>query len=156
MNPSLFFTAVLPLALIVFVLVGIVYYLLRKTDESKYAKEMKEIRKLLFKGEIDKKTFLESRDKLKAEIHYFEESKRINKMLEKKKIDMDTYLRMKEILEMRLNERLSLIHIHSNIAKHPKEDFELYLKAMLKDLPKVKYSNPDAWRQHPSRKNQKS
>jgi len=150
MEPSLFFTAVLPLALIVFVLVGIVYYLLRKTEETKYEKEMKELRKLLFKGQIDKNSYLYSRDKLKAEIHYLEESKKINEMLENKKIDLDSYSRMKEILEMRFNERISLIQIHHNIAKSPKKDFELYLKTMLEqDYPKIKYEKPDSWRRKP-------
>ena len=155
MNPSLFFTAVLPLALIVFVLVGIIFYLLRKSDESKYEKELKELRKSLLKGRIDRNTFLYLRDKLKAEIHYLEESQRVNKMFEKKKMDSDTYLRMKEILEMRLNEKLSLIQIHHNIAQRPKKDFELYLSAMLEDFPKVKYKNPDSWRNTP-RNNRKS
>jgi len=155
MNPSLFFTAVLPLALIVFVLVGIVYYLLKKTEETKYEKEMKVLRKSFFKGKIDKKTFLDIRDKLKAEIHYIEESQRINKMLQHKKIDLDTYLRMKEILEMKFNERLSLIQIHHNIATRPKKDFQLYLKAMLGDYPKVKY-DPNAWRPRAARNNRES
>lgn len=156
MNPSLFFTAVLPLALIVFVLVGIVYYLLKKTEETKYEKEMKVLRKSFFKGKIDKKTFLDIRDKLKAEMHYFEESQRMNKMLQHKKIDLDTYLRMKEILEMRFNERLSLIQIHHNIAKRPKKDFQLYLKAMLGDYPKVKCGNPEAGRPRAARNNRES
>lgn len=45
---------------------------------------------------------------------------------------------MKEILEIRFNERLSLIQIHHDIANRPKEDFELYLKAMLENRPKGK------------------
>jgi hypothetical protein len=151
----LFFTAVLPLGLIVFVLVGVVYYLLRKTEETKYEKELKELGKSLFKGEIDKKTYLYIRDKIKAEIHYFEESKKINKMLEHNKIDLDTYLEMKEILERRFNKNLSLIEIHHSIAQRPKEDFELYLNAMLEDFPQMKYRNPDAWRKAP-RNNRKS
>ena len=145
MNPSLFFTSVLPLALIVFVLVGVVYYLLKRTEESIYEKEMKELRRALFTGQIDRNTYLVSRDKLKAEIHYFGESQRLNKMLEHKKIDSDTYSRMKEILEMRFNEKLSLIQIQPNIIKRPKGDFTLYLKAMREEYPKVKYNNPDAW-----------
>jgi hypothetical protein len=156
MNPSLFFTAVLPLALIVFVLVGIVYYLLKKSEETKYEKEMKVLRKSLLKGEIDKKTFLYIRDKLKAEIHYFEESQRMNKMLQHKKIDWDTYLRLKEILEMRFNERLSLIQIHHNIANRPKKDFELYLKAMLENHPIVKNDDPNAWQPRAARNNRES
>ena len=155
MNSSLFFTSVLPLALIVVVLLSIAYYFLRKTKESKYEKELKELRRSLFKGEIDRNSYLVSRDKLKAEIHFFGESQRLNKMLEHKKIDLDTYSRMKEILEMRFNEKLSLIQIHPNNAKRPKGDFTLYLEAMREDYPKVKYSNPDAWRRT-ERNNQKS
>ena len=39
--------------------------------------------------------------------------------------------------------------------KRSREEFEAYLKAMLKqDYPKVKYSNPDAWRIRASKEKQ--
>ena len=41
--------------------------------------------------------------------------------------------------------------------KRSREEFEAYLKAMLnQNYPKVKYSNPDAWRQRALRKNRQS
>jgi hypothetical protein len=40
-----------------------------------------------------------------------------------------------------------------NEKRRSKEDFEAYLKAMLNQkYPKVKYSNPDVWRQHTYKK----
>ena len=39
--------------------------------------------------------------------------------------------------------------------KRSREEFEAYLKAMLEqDYPKVKYSNPDAWRLRASKEKQ--
>ena len=48
---------------------------------------------------------------------------------------------------MSFNDRLVKIHkSHNTKTKRTKEDFELYLKAMLEqDYPKVKYEHPDAW-----------
>ena len=41
--------------------------------------------------------------------------------------------------------------------KRSREEFEAYLKAILnQDYPKVKYSNPDAWRKRALKKTQES
>ena len=147
MYPSLFITAVLPLALIVFVLVSVVYYLSRKTEETNFEKEMKELRKSLIQGKLDRTSFLYIIDNLKAENHFSEESQKMDEMFEDKKLDSETYLRMKKVLEMSFNKRLVKIHDqHYESVKRSKKDFETYLKVILEnEYPKVKYNNPDAW-----------
>ena len=153
MEPSQFFIVVIPLAAIIALLVGAVYYLSKKTEETNLEKEMKELKNSYFKGKIDKKTFIYIRDNLKAENHFSEESQKMNEMYESKKMDSETYLRLKKVLEKSFNKRLAKIHENHNPPQlrareqRSREDFETYLKAMLEqDYPKVKYSNPDAWR----------
>ena len=128
MDPSTFFTIVLPLGIIVFVLVTVVYYLSKKTELTNYEKELKEIRNSYFKGKIDNQTFQYMRDNLKAENHFFSESRRIDKLFKNKKIDTETYLRMKKILENSFNTRLVRIHDnYSDPKRDSKKDFDKYL-----------------------------
>jgi len=106
MEPNTFFFVVLPLALIISILVVVVFYLAKRNEESDYEKEIKELRKSLLKGKLDRKTFLYIRDNLKAEDIFADESKRLDEMLKHKRMDQDTYVRMKKVLEMSFNERL--------------------------------------------------
>ena len=110
MEPSQFFFLILPLAIIIAVLVAVVFYLSRKTEETNYEKEIKELRRLLIKGKLDRKSFLYIRDNLKAEDHFTDESKQLDDIMKQKKMDPDTYVRTKKILEMTYNERLVKIH----------------------------------------------
>ena len=57
MEPVNFFLVVLPLAIIICILIGVIIFLSRKSEESKYEKEMKELRKSLIKRNIDYKNF---------------------------------------------------------------------------------------------------
>jgi hypothetical protein len=148
MEPISFFFIVLPLAIIVSVLVGVILFLSRKSEKTDYEKELKEVRDSYFKGKIDQKTFHYMKDNLRTEHHFFEESKRIDNLFENKKMDSDTYLRTKKILENSYNERLMRIHEkHKSPTKLSQKDFEKYLKVMMnQDYEKVKYKNPSAWR----------
>ena len=110
MDPSQFFFLILPLAIIISVLVTVVFYLARKTEETNYEKEIKELRQLLIKGKLDRKSFLYIRDNLKAEDHFTDESKRLEDIMKQKKMEPDTYVRTKKILEMTYNERLVKIY----------------------------------------------
>ena len=110
MEPSQFIFLILPLAIIIAVLVVVVFYLARRTEETHYEKEMKELRQSLFKGKLDRKTFLYIRDNLKTEDIFGDESKRLDDMMKHKELDPDTYIRMKKILEMNFNERLVKIN----------------------------------------------
>ena len=110
MEVSQFFLIVLPLALLIGILVGVIFYLGREGEEDDYEKEMKKIRQLLLKGKLDKKTFLHIRDNLKIEDIFVDETQRLDRMLKEKTIDSDVYVRMKKILEMSFNERLEKIN----------------------------------------------
>ncbi len=109
METSQFFLIVLPLALLIGILVGVVFYLGKEGEEDDYEKEMKKLRQLLLKGKLDKKTFLHIRDNLKIEDIFVDETERLDQMLKEKTIDSDAYIRMKKILEMSFNERLEKI-----------------------------------------------
>ena len=110
MDPSNFFFLILPLAIIIAVLVVVVFDLARRTEETNYAKEMKELRQSLLKGKLDRKTFLYIRDNLKVENLFADESERLDDMLKQEKMDPDTYIRMKKVLEMTFDERLVKIN----------------------------------------------
>jgi hypothetical protein len=110
MEPSQFFFIILPLATIIAILVVVVFYLARRTEETDYEKEIKELRRSLLKGKLDRKTFLYIRDNLKVEDLFADESKRLDDMLKHKKMDPDTYIRMKKVLGMSFNERLVKIN----------------------------------------------
>jgi nitrogen fixation-related uncharacterized protein len=117
MEPSQFFFIILPLAIIIAILIVVVFYLSRKTEETDYEKEMKNLRKLLLKGKLDRQQFLHIRDNLKVEDLFVDETKRLDDMLKHKKLDSDTYVRLKKILEMSFGERLEKIEKKYNFVK---------------------------------------
>ena len=98
METSQFFLIVLPLASLIGILVGVVFYLGKEGEEDDYEKEMKKLRQLLLKGKLDKKTFLHIRDNLKIEDIFVDETQRLDHLLKEKTIDSDVYIRMKKIL----------------------------------------------------------
>jgi hypothetical protein len=110
MEPSYFFSTILPLAVIIAILIVVVIYLSRKTEESDFEKEMKRLRLLLIKGELDRDTFLQIRDHMSAEDIFAEESQRIDDMMKNKQIDQETYIQTKQVLEHGFNERLRRIN----------------------------------------------
>jgi len=119
MEPIQFFFIVIPLALIIAILVAVIFYLSKKTEESDYEKEVKELRKCLIKQKIDRKSYLYIRDNLKTEELHSKESERLNQMFENKKMDSETYMRMKKVLEMSFNERLVKIDKKYNLESSP-------------------------------------
>ncbi|MBT8172412.1 hypothetical protein KJN74_06035, partial [Candidatus Bathyarchaeota archaeon] len=94
----------IPLVVLIRILGLVVFYLSKKTEETDYEKEMKRLRQLLIKGQLDRDSFLKIRDNLKAEDLFSDESKRIDELIKNKQIDSDTYLRMKKVLEYGFNE----------------------------------------------------
>ena len=110
MESSQFFFIVLPLAILIGILVGVVFYLAKEGEKDDYEKEMKKIRKLLLKGKLDKKTFVHIRDNLKIEDIFADETQRLDNMLKEKTIDSDAYVRMKKILEITFNDRLEKVN----------------------------------------------
>ena len=119
MEPIQFFFIIVPLTAIISILVAVVFYLSRKTEETDYEKEIKRLRQLLIKGDLDRETFLNVRENLKAEDLFSDESKRLDEMLESKTMDSDTYLRMKKVLQVGFNERLKKIDDKYNFDNSP-------------------------------------
>lgn len=105
MEPSYFLFLILPLAAIVFFLVGVTVYYARKTDDS-YEQEVKKLRKLLFTGKIDTKTFTNLKNKTDYVKHFNSESKRLVNLLSEGKMDKDTYLRLNQVLEKSFRDKI--------------------------------------------------
>ena len=114
MEPISFFFIVVPLAIIISVLIGVILFLSRKNEETEYEKDMKDLRKSLIKRDIDHKKYLYMSENLKAEELISNESERLAKMVANNEIDSDTYLRMKQVLNVGFNDRLMKIHEKHN------------------------------------------
>ena len=113
MESSYFFFVVLPLAVMVFFLVAVVLYKARN-EEDEYEIEVKKLRKLVFSGKLDKRTFLNMRNKLKHEKTFHTESKKLSRLLSDNKIDEETYVRLRQVLETSFRERLDRIDDNIN------------------------------------------
>jgi hypothetical protein len=105
MESGYFFYLILPLGILVFFLVAVIVYNSRN-EEDEYEKEVKKLRHLLFSGKLDRKTFLNMRNRLKHEKVFLAESKKLFTLLFNKKIDEDTYVRLRQVLEKSFKERL--------------------------------------------------
>ena len=122
MEPSYFFFLILPLGILVFFLVAIIVYNSRK-EEDEYEREVKKLRKLLFSGKLDRKTFLNMRNRLKHEKVFLTESKKLFTLLSDEKIDEDTYVRLRQVLERSFKERLDKLD-EGMIEPNIKEPFD--------------------------------
>jgi hypothetical protein len=105
MKSGYFFYLILPLGILVFFLVAVIVYNSRN-EEDEYEKEVKKLRHLLFSGKLDRKTFLNMRNRLKHEKMFLAESKKLFTLLFNEKIDEDTYVRLRQVLEKSFKERL--------------------------------------------------
>ena len=105
MEPNYFFFLILPLGILVFLLTAVIVYNSRK-EEDEYEREVKKLRKLLFSGKLDKKTFLNTRNRLKHEKAFLTESKKLFALLSDEKIDEETYIRLRQVLEKSFQDRL--------------------------------------------------
>ena len=105
MESGYFFYLILPLGILVFFLVAVIVYNSRN-EEDEYEKEVKKLRHLLFSGKLDRKTFLNMRNRLKHEKVFLAESKKLFTLLFNEKIDEDTYVRLRQVLEKSFKERL--------------------------------------------------
>ena len=110
MESSYFFFLVLPLALLVFFLVALVIYNARKNEEDECEREIKKLRKMFFSGKLDKKTFVNMRNRLKHEKVFHTESKKLFTLLSDNKIDEETYVRLRKVLETSFRERLDRLN----------------------------------------------
>jgi hypothetical protein len=113
MEPSYFFFLILPLAILVFFLVGLVLYNARK-EEDNYEKEVKKLRQLLLSGKLDKNTFWTMKNRLKHEKVFNTESKKLLSMLSDEKIDEETYVRLRQVLEASFRNRIEKLDQEAN------------------------------------------
>ena len=109
MEPNYFFLLIMPLAILVVFLVGLVLYNSRK-EEDEYEKEFKKLRQLLLSGKLDKKNFLLLRNRLKHEKHFNSESNKLLSLLSDEKIDQGTYVRLRQVLETSLRDRFDKLN----------------------------------------------
>lgn len=96
------------------ILISMILLRYRKNTETKYEKEMKQIRLSFLQGKLDRKSFLYVKDNLKVEDIFGDETQRLNQMLAEKSIDPETYCRMKKILSMTFNEKIEKINLKYN------------------------------------------
>jgi hypothetical protein len=122
MEPSYFFFLIVPLAILVVFLVGLVLYHARK-EEDDYEKELKNLRQLLFSGKLDKKNFLNLRNRLKHEKVFTTESKKLLSLLSDEKIDEETYVRLRQVLEASFRDRIDKLDEKTNEV-NAKEPFD--------------------------------
>ena len=113
MEPSYFFFLILPLAILVFFLVGLVISNARK-EEGDYEKEVKKLRQLLLSGKLDKQNFFNLRNRLKHEKVFTIESKKLLSLLSDEKIDEETYVRLRQVLETSYRGRLDKLDEKTN------------------------------------------
>jgi predicted glycosyltransferase involved in capsule biosynthesis len=113
MEPSYFFLLIVPLAILVVFLVGLVLYHARK-EEDDYENELKKLRQLLFSGKLDKKNFIRLRNRLKHEKVFAAESDKLLSLLSDEKIDQGTYVRLRQVLETSFRDRLDKLDEKTN------------------------------------------
>ena len=118
MEPNYFFFLILPLAILVFFLVGLVIRNSR-TEEDDYEKQKKKLRQLLFKGKLDRQTYINLNRRLKYVKHFNGESKKLLSLLSEQKIDEPTYVRLRHILDTTFKERLD--KLEENTTKNDAE-----------------------------------
>ena len=113
MESNYFFFLILPLAMLVFLLVAVVIYESRKEDDD-YEKEIKKLRRLLFMGKLDRKTYINLSNRLRYVKHFNSESKKLLSLISDEKIDEGTYVRLRHILETTFRERLDKLDANTN------------------------------------------
>lgn len=112
MEPSYFFFQIIPLAILVVFLVALVLYNVRKKEDD-YENQVKKLSQLFFSGKLDKKNFLNLRNRLKHEKIFTTESKRLLTLLSDEKIDEESYVRLRQVLEKSFRDRLDRPYEHT-------------------------------------------
>ncbi len=106
MEPTQFFFLILPLTLCIVVVVSIILYISSRSGEDEYKGKQKKLKKLLFSGKLDRKTYINLSRRLRYTRHFNNESSRLLSMLSNEKIDEETYIRLVHILETKFKEKL--------------------------------------------------
>ena len=106
MEPNNFFFLILPLATLGFVLAGVLLYTKSRSGEDEYERKLKKIRRLMFLGKVDRKTYINLSRRLRYVKHFNSESSKLPALLSDEKIDKGTYVRLRHILETTFKKRL--------------------------------------------------
>ncbi|MGD9131157.1 MAG: hypothetical protein PVH73_06240 [Candidatus Bathyarchaeota archaeon] len=120
MGPDYLFFMIVPLIVLVVFLIGLRIYRAGK-EEDDYEKELKRLRRMFLSGRVDKKGFLNMRNRLKHEKIFTTESKRLLTVLSNEKIDEETYVRLRQVLEKSFRDRLE--KLDDSIADVGNEEF---------------------------------
>lgn len=86
-------------------LLVIIYYS-KKNSETDCEKEIRQLRQLQLSGKLDKKRFLQFKNRLMVDKSSFEQREILEKMLKKERIDSVTFRRMQKALQFSLNQKL--------------------------------------------------
>jgi len=106
MNLGLFACVFLPLGSVMAVGGSIVYHFAKLNAQTSFEKDLKELRRLWFMGDIDGKTYQYIKNSMDAEQLFNTESEKLDNMLKEKQLDQFDYIRVKKILQMTLNKKL--------------------------------------------------
>jgi hypothetical protein len=123
MNLALFASVFVPLSSVMAIGGSLVYHYAKWHAQTSFEKDLKELRKLWFTGDIDRKTYNYIKDNLKVEELFNAESEKLDKMLKEKDLNQFDYLRVKKILQMTLNKKL--VKIENNYILDDEEKIPL-------------------------------
>ena len=105
MEPTDFYSFVLPLGVLLVILVSLVLYLARK-EES-------------LEKRWNRLTRAYMSDRLKQEKIFAEELEKLQILLQEKSVDQDTYVRLKKLLERSLTRRLERLNARTKVRLQP-------------------------------------
>ena len=105
MEPTDFYSFVLPLGVLLVILVSLVLYLARK--EESLEKRWNRLTRAYIS------------DRLKQEKIFAEELEKLQILLQEKSVDQDTYVRLKKLLERSLTRRLERLNARTKVRLQP-------------------------------------
>jgi hypothetical protein len=73
---------------------------------------MKKVRQLLLSGKMDKKNFMNMRNRIQHEKNFNIESKKLLSLLSDEKIDKYTYVRLRQVLEKSFSDRIDKLDMY--------------------------------------------
>ena len=105
MEPTDFYSFVLPLGVLLVILVSLVLYLARKGES--------------LEKRWNRLTRAYISDRLKQEKIFAEELEKLQILLQEKSVDQDTYVRLKKLLERSLTRRLERLNARTKVRLQP-------------------------------------
>lgn len=109
MESSQFFFLILPLAICVFALVGVILYTKSRSEEDQYETKLKKLRQMLFAGKLDRRTYINLSRRLRYVKQFNSESSKLVSLLSDEKIDEETFVRLRHVLETTFKQKFDKI-----------------------------------------------